>query len=218
MDGSGTDTRAPVDSETLRGMAASNSYPRATSPSGEGLHCLTASALDARLEEELSRAERHGTELSCLLIRIENIDVLAREHGEELREQALDYAARALRHELRRFDRVGRPSDSELALVLPGADGPRGEIVARRVLDRLRAIKVEAGGSRRALIVSVGMAAWRDGGEQEDLLGRARAAARHRNGEEHRVPGEQVDGDSADTAAGAEALEPWPPLDRPARS
>lgn len=145
---------------------------------------MTPPALSDRLEEEISRAGRQGTTLSCLLVVIENLDHLSREHGEELREQTLGYVAGALSRELRRFDRVARPSERELAIVLPGADGPRGEIVARRVLDRLRTIKVEAKGARRALLVSVGLAAWRDGSDAADLLARARVAAGSSNGEE----------------------------------
>jgi hypothetical protein len=52
------------------------------------------------------------------------------------------------------------------------------------VLDRLRAIKVEARGARRPLRVSVGLAAWRDGVGAEELLARTRAAAQVANGEE----------------------------------
>ena len=61
--------------------------------------------------------------------------------------------------------------------MLPGADGPRGEMVARRVLDRLRAIKVEARGQRQALRISVGLSAWRPEASAAVLLSRARAAA-----------------------------------------
>jgi diguanylate cyclase (GGDEF)-like protein len=164
-------------------MAASTPYPfsRPLQPGSAG--CLSAAALQERIDEEINRAERHGTELSCLLVLIENLDELAQAHGEDLREQALGYVADALRRELRRFDRVGRPSDRELAIVLPGADGPRGEMVARRVLDRLRAIKVEAGGRRRALVLSVGLAAWHDGGDAQALFDRARSASGLTNGE-----------------------------------
>src|SRR2546422_406101 len=60
----------------------------------------------------------------------------------------------------------------------PGAHGPRGEIVGRRVLDRLRTIKIEAGGERRPLRISVGLAAWRESLSASDLLAETRAAAR----------------------------------------
>jgi len=144
--------------------------------------CLSAAALTERMEEEINRAGRHGTPLSCLLVVIENLDELTQAHGSELSEQTLLYVSEALRHELRRFDRVGRPSEAELAVLLPGADGPRGEIVARRALARLRAIKVEAGGQRRPLRVSVGIAAWQGDVGGEELLAQTRAAARRENG------------------------------------
>jgi diguanylate cyclase (GGDEF)-like protein len=143
--------------------------------------CLSAQALTERMEEEINRAGRHGTPLSCLLVVIENLDELTHAHGGELSEQTLAYVSEALGHELRRFDRVGRPGAGELAVLLPGADGPRGEIVARRALSRLRAIKIEADGRRRALRVSVGLAAWREDVGGEDLLAQTRAAARRDN-------------------------------------
>jgi diguanylate cyclase (GGDEF)-like protein len=164
-------------------MAANDPNPRSNPPQG-GVEWLAAPALSERLEEEISRAERHGTQLSCLLVSIDNLDEMAREHGGDLREQTLGYVAGALRRELRRFDRIGRPSDRELLILLPGADGPRGEMVARRVLDRLRTIKVEAEGARRPLRVSVGLAAWRDGSSGDELLARTRAASQVSGGEE----------------------------------
>jgi diguanylate cyclase (GGDEF)-like protein len=171
-------------------MAANDTHSRIDSSSSQGrkdvrgrIDCLSANALEDRLEEEINRAGRHGTPLSCLLVAIDDLIELASRHGRELPEQALAYAGPALLRELRRFDRVGRPSDTELLVVLPGADGPRGEIVARRVLDRLRSIKIETDGVRRPLRVSVGLAAWREDLDGEQLLAHTRAAAqRERNG------------------------------------
>ena len=166
-------------------MAASDPHQRTDPPSQKGrvlvggrTDCLSAVALEDRLEEEINRAGRHGTPLSCLLVAIEDLKELASRHGRELPEQALAYAGPALLRQLRRFDRVGRPSDTELLVVLPGADSPRGEIVARRVIDRLRAIKIEAGGVRQPLRVSVGLAAWREDLSGAQLLAQTRAAAK----------------------------------------
>jgi diguanylate cyclase (GGDEF)-like protein len=159
-------------------MPASEPHQRARPlPPGQ-IACLSAPALEERLNEEINRAGRHGTALSCLLVVIDNLEELARQHGRELSEQTLAYVGPTLRRELRRFDRVGMPSASELLVVLPGADGPRGEAVARRVLDRLRAIKVEADGVRQPLRVSVGLAAWRKNLSGEELLAQTRIAAR----------------------------------------
>jgi diguanylate cyclase (GGDEF)-like protein len=171
-------------------MAANDTHRRTDSASpevrqdvGNRIDCLSAAALADRLEEEINRAGRHGTPLSCLLVAIEDLAELSARHGHELPEQALAYAGPALLRELRRFDRVGRPSDTELLVVLPGADGPRGEIVAKRVIDRLRAIKIETDGVRRPLRVSVGLAAWREDLDGEQLLAHTRAAVQQeRNG------------------------------------
>jgi diguanylate cyclase (GGDEF)-like protein len=168
---------------SAKGMAASDQNPSsAPSTSGRGL-CLPAGALLERLAEEINRAGRHGTPLSCLIVTIGNLDELSREHGSELSEQTFVYVAKALSDQVRGFDRIGQPSDGELLMILPGADGPRGEIVARRVLERLRTIKVEADGARQPLRISVGLAPWSDE-DAEELLELARSAARRGSGAE----------------------------------
>src|ERR1700680_2311773 len=102
-------------------MAASDPHPRSHPHPPGRIPCLTAQALTERVEEEINRAGRHGTPLSCLLVVIDNLKELSREHGGELGEQAFAYIATALAPELRRFDRIGRPGEGELALLLPGA-------------------------------------------------------------------------------------------------
>ena len=159
-------------------MAASDHDPISDDSSATEVECLSSEALSARMQEEINRAGRHGTPLACLLVTIGNLEELAREHGGDLPDRTLAYVGRALRAQLRNFDRIGRPSDHELLVLLPGADGPRGEIVARRVLDRLRTIKIEAAGERQPLRIAVGLAAWRESLSVSDLLAETRAAAR----------------------------------------
>jgi diguanylate cyclase (GGDEF)-like protein len=184
-------------------MAASDPHQHSDRVSPDEDALSAAGELAGRLHEEIARAERHGTGVSCLLVAFENLERLTREHGEDLREQTIDYVAGALRGELRCFDRVGRTRDGEVILLLPGADSPRGEIVARRALQRLRTIKVESAGARVPLQVSVGLAAWRDGLTAQTLLAQARAAL------------ESVNGDQPPNPASAPAPPPAPmPTDR----
>jgi GGDEF domain-containing protein len=152
--------------------------------------CLSVAELATRLEEEVGRAERHHTPLSCLLVSLDEVDRLAQVHGEELPAKALAYFGTALGPELRRFDRIGHAAEGELLVVLPGADERRGEIVARRALGRLHAIKIDVGGSRRALRISMGLAAWREGltGEQLLLLTRMAAQRHDAMGEQYARP------------------------------
>lgn len=175
-------------------MAASENPPQSDRPASGGGQDARGEELADRLEEEIARSEREGTRLSCLLVVIDNLRELASEHGEQLREQTLDYVAVALRKGLRRFDRVGPSPEGELLVILPGADSPSSELVARRALERLRAIKVEAMGGRLALHISVGMACWREGASAGDLLADARAALRSvspENGAAHPAPAQE---------------------------
>jgi two-component system cell cycle response regulator len=161
-------------------MAASNSQnstPTPRDPHG----CLSSAELTTRLEEEVNRAGRHRTPLSCLLVSLQDVEYLSSMHGAELPSQALAYLGVALGRELRRFDRVGHAAEGELLVVLPGADERRGEIVARRALGRLHAVKIESRGKRAPLRISVGIAAWREGLSANQLLAQTRLAA-HRTG------------------------------------
>ncbi len=158
-------------------MAASD-LDNSDRPSEGSTEWMAESALRERLDEEVDRAGRHGTALSCLLVDIEDRREIERVHGSALAERALAYVGLALRCELRRFDRVGRLTEDELLVVLPGADGPRGEVVARRALGRLRAVKLEAGGARRTLRLAVGLGVWREGMSAGRLVADTRAAAR----------------------------------------
>ncbi len=158
-------------------MAASFDNPQPEPAPARAARCLSGPQLSERMDEEIARAERHSTRLSCLLVVVENLEAMARLHGLELREEMLSYMASALEPSLRRFDRIGRPREGDLLILLPGADSPQAEAVARRVLGRLRAVKLEAGGERTPLRVSVGLAAWRQPSSAEQLFDLARAAA-----------------------------------------
>jgi diguanylate cyclase (GGDEF)-like protein len=165
--------------------------------------CLSPTELAGRLDEEVHRAARQGTQLSCLLVSLEEIEHLSQMYGQDLPGQALAYVAKALIRQLRRFDRVGRVSDSELLVILPGADVRRAEIVARRALGRLNSVKVEVEGRREALRISVGIAAWRDGLQAIQLVSQTRLAAQRRNLED--MP---LNGAFERTAGGVQELPP----------
>jgi len=134
---------------------------------------LGAVELLARLSEEVARAERLGNSLSCLAVIVDDLGELDQGPGESLRQELTAYLARAVSSELRTFDRVGVSPDGTLMVILPGADGPTAELVARRILERIRTIKLESGGARRPIRVSVGLAAWRESVGAEQLAARA---------------------------------------------
>lgn len=164
-------------------MAASDTKTSDPPATGEPI----PDVLVDRLEEEIARAKRHRTPLCCLLVGLDDPSAVERSHGTELYEQALAYLGLALRREFRRYDRVGPTSQHDYLVVLPGADGPRGEIVARRALERLRSIKIATGDMRKALGVIAGIATWHEDQSAAELIAEARAAAGRRDPEHSSV-------------------------------
>lgn len=158
-------------------LAAGASSQGARQRPARALRCLNQQELSERLDEEVNRAVRHSTPLCCLLLRLQDFDQIAQAHGQELADRALLHAGETLLDELRRFDRIGRPQQDELLVVLPGAATTQGESVARRALMRLRAIKIEVQRTRRPLSVSIGIAAWRSPWSAQQLIEQARIAA-----------------------------------------
>jgi diguanylate cyclase (GGDEF)-like protein len=134
----------------------------------------TSDQLVDRVEEEIARAERGQAPLSCLIVGIQDLPAIEQVYGKRFSEQALAYVGLVLRRELRRYDRVGATGKHEYLVVLPGADGPRGEIVARRTLARLHAVKIENSDGRRSLPLAVGIATWRKGTDATGLIAQAR--------------------------------------------
>lgn len=179
------------------GMAANDSHNSTRTPSS-ARECLSSPELAAHLDEEVYRAARQRTQLSCLLVSLDEVEQLAQTYGEDLPEQALAYLGMALIRQLRRFDRVGHAGHGELLVVLPGADERRAEIVARRALGRLYSVKVEVEGRREPLRISVGIAAWRQGLEAGQLLSQTRVAAQR-----HDPADSQASDSLADPGVGA---------------
>ena len=135
-------------------MAANDSHNSTLPPRGPR-DCLPTAELVARLDEEVSRAGRQRTALSCLLVSLLDVEQLAGAHGQELPTQALDYLGAALGRQLRRFDRVGSLREGELLVLLPGADERRGEIVARRALGCTRSRSRSKDSANRCASLSV---------------------------------------------------------------
>lgn len=166
-------------------MAASDTQISDSPSSSRGP--VPADVLVERVEEEIARAERGRTTLSCLLVGLENLKAIEQVHGKLLSQQAVAYIGLVLRRELRRYDRVGPTNEHDYLVVLPGVDNARGEIVARRALERLHSIKIEDQDGFKVLGVIAGLATWRKGQTAQQLLAQAKAAAGRRAVEQSSV-------------------------------
>jgi GGDEF domain-containing protein len=140
---------------------------------------ISRAELADRLEEEISRACRNDTPLGLLLVRLDGQREVERVHGQRLASELFAYASHALTREFRRFDRLGDLGGGEFLALLPGADTIAAEIVARRVLGRLRAIKIEIRSRRQPVWVCASSLQWHKGQTANQAIEELRAAAAH---------------------------------------
>ena len=84
--------------------------------------CMNHRAMRRRLDEEIGRATRAGSPLSCLLIDLDNFKLVNDRHGHQAGDAMLREVVQALVGEFRAFDRVARYGGDEFVVILPNAD------------------------------------------------------------------------------------------------
>jgi diguanylate cyclase (GGDEF)-like protein len=136
-------------------------------------------AMLGRLDEEIDRARRQGSALSCLILDLDDFKLINDSYGHLAGDGVLRQVASTLRHEFRRFDRVARYGGDEFVVILPNAEGDRAAVAGERALRRLRDIHVEVpGGEPHRLTGSIGWSVWHAPETAHDLLTKADEALR----------------------------------------
>jgi diguanylate cyclase (GGDEF)-like protein len=130
--------------------------------------CMNHRAMRRRLDEEIGRATRAGTPLSCLLIDLDNFKLVNDRHGHQAGDAMLRGVVQALVGEFREFDRVARYGGDEFVVILPNADLRSAAAAATRALERLMAVpSFEAD---PGISASIGVAQWHAPMTTDELL------------------------------------------------
>jgi diguanylate cyclase (GGDEF)-like protein len=146
----------------------------------------SARYLQARLREEVARAQRTRGSVACLVVDVDRLQALNEELGHGAGDRALQELAARIDSEVRASDAAGRLGSDAFAIVLPDTDAARAARLAERMLAAVRSAPVDlGGGDRRDLRVSIGIAECRPApGEQAkndaDQLVADAVAALHR--------------------------------------
>ena len=115
--------------------------------------------LQARLREELARAQRDRGSVACLVADVDRLQALNDELGYGAGDQALQEIAARIESQVRASDAAGRLGSDAFAVVLPGTDAAGAVPLAQRVLAAVRAGPIDLGGGlARELRVSIGIA------------------------------------------------------------
>ena len=130
--------------------------------------CMNHRAMRRRLDEEIVRAARAGSPLSCLLIDLDNFKLVNDRHGHQAGDAVLRAVVHALVGEFRAFDRVARYGGDEFVVILPNADLRSAAAAGTRALERLLAIPPP--GDDPPISASIGVAQWRPPMTTDELL------------------------------------------------
>lgn len=125
---------------------------------------LNRQHLLARLEEEVTRANRYRRPLGVLLLDLDHFKAVNDTHGHLAGDRVLAAAAHAIDRSLRSADAAGRYGGEEFCVLLPETGQEDAEALAERLRLKLAEIR-HAMGSKRALRVtcSIGVTAARGG-------------------------------------------------------
>jgi RNA polymerase sigma-B factor len=126
---------------------------------------------DNRLEEELSRASRHGHPVSFVLVRLEGYEHVSRAYGTIKAEESIRDAAALIRGSIRRVDILTRYDDRSFGLMLPHTGG-QVTVVTARLGEKLETWLKEVGlaGGRAPIVPWIGYAWYpQDGAEVSRL-------------------------------------------------
>jgi diguanylate cyclase (GGDEF)-like protein len=125
--------------------------------------CMNHRAMRRRLDEEIGRAVRASSPLSCLLIDLDDFKLVNDRHGHQAGDATLRAVAQTLVGEFRAFDRVARYGGDEFVVILPNAELGSAAAAAARALERLLALPARdtGEGSAGGVAASIGVAQWR---------------------------------------------------------
>jgi len=115
--------------------------------------------LQSRLREELSRAQRHGTCVACLMIDVDHFKELNDSCGHLGGDEALREITQRIEAQIRASDTAARFGGDEFALLLPETPLESALALAERIRHAMLPPIAVGGGQERALTLSIGAAA-----------------------------------------------------------
>lgn len=115
--------------------------------------------LHARLKEELARAQRQGSGLTCLLIDLDRFKQINDQHGHLAGDMALREAAQRVDAHIRDSDAAARFGGDEFVVLAPGISPEQAAALAERIRIAVSETPLEiSGGLSLSLTVSIGVA------------------------------------------------------------
>lgn len=127
--------------------------------------------LDETLSAEISDANRHGKDLSLVMIDLDHFKLVNDVHGHAVGDSVLQALSRVLLANARESDRVCRFGGEEFTIVMRDTDAATAAATTERLRERVAAMQVNP--IEQQLTASFGVAQWRFGETPGSLMQRA---------------------------------------------
>ncbi|MEW6081257.1 MAG: diguanylate cyclase [Bacillota bacterium] len=127
--------------------------------------------LFSRLEQEISRAERSGTEMCVLFLDVNGLKMVNDTYGHLVGDRLLQSVGSVLRSNTRDSDIVARFGGDEFVVVLPEASIEEGYVFAQRIKEEMGKASASVAGMVLAMPpLSVGMSVYPGDGASAEVL------------------------------------------------
>lgn len=114
---------------------------------------------DQRIEEEVSRAKRQKTPLSCLFVDLDHFKRVNDQYGHQAGDQILKQVATLLNDSLRSTDVLSRYGGEEFVILLTDTDASAAADIARRMREQIAAVRFNVSYGRKVQVtLSIGLA------------------------------------------------------------
>ncbi len=126
--------------------------------------------LQTRLNEEIARSRRDRAPLTCLMIDVDHFKKINDRHGHLAGDEVLRQLAHCIDAEVRGSDVSARYGGEEFVILLPATAIEAGRLLAERIRSAVaaEAFEIESSEEGLPITVSIGVAEYRPGPNQED--------------------------------------------------
>lgn len=126
--------------------------------------------IEAKVQEELRRVQRDGTEMSIVLCDADLFKRINDRYGHDVGDAALKHIAKILSDTIRVTDMVGRWGGEEFLIMLPNTSLEKGYQLIERVRERVAAEPVEVDDIKLQVSISCGICSTRFFSNFRDLI------------------------------------------------
>lgn len=126
---------------------------------------LNIQGLNEQLEKDVSFVNRHNENLAVVVFELDDFDAIFKRLGKQNSEALIKQTASTLAKAIRKEDSAGRCGMSKFTLILPMAKSEGVILLAKRLCQKMAALKISIGQDSLSVFMSAGVATVRKGSE-----------------------------------------------------